>query len=82
MKSTSPKKKKRPQAGRPRGLSAPAGSAPSDTLTLALSACRAILFAGKQAKRHRGEYSLNDLLAAESLAATALYAEEATGGGK
>jgi hypothetical protein len=56
-----------------------AGAAPSEPLALALAACRAILFAGKQARRHRGDYNLNDLCVAESLAATALYAEQATG---
>ena len=41
-------------------------------LSLAMAACRAILFAAKQAQRHRGEYSLPDLLAAEKLARAAL----------
>jgi hypothetical protein len=31
-----------------------------------------MLFAAKNAKRHRGEYNLNDLLAAEAIAAQAL----------
>jgi hypothetical protein len=39
---------------------------------LALAACRSILFAAKNAVRHRGEYSLTDLRAAEALAAQAL----------
>jgi hypothetical protein len=45
---------------------------PATPLSLALAACRAILFAAKQAQRHRGEYSLPDLLAAEKLARAAL----------
>jgi hypothetical protein len=39
---------------------------------LALAACRSIIFAGKQAARHGGEYSLTDLQAAERLATEAL----------
>jgi len=38
----------------------------------ALAACRSIIFAGKQAQRHGGEYSLPDLQAAEYLATQAL----------
>jgi len=38
----------------------------------ALAACRSIIFAGKQAQRHGGEYSLPDLQAAEYLAHQAL----------
>ena len=45
---------------------------PATPLSLALAACRAILFAAKQAQRHRGEYSLPDLLAAQKLARAAL----------
>jgi len=45
---------------------------PATPLSLALAACRAILFAAKQAQRHRGEYSLPDLAAAERLAHAAL----------
>lgn len=45
---------------------------PDTPLSLALAASRAILFAAKQAQRHRGEYSLPDLLAAEKLARAAL----------
>ena len=44
------------------------------TLELALAACRSILFAGKQAERYRGEYSLSDLCAAQKLARTAIDA--------
>ena len=40
-------------------------------LSLALAACRSILFAAKQAQRYRGEYSLPDLIAAEQLARAA-----------
>jgi len=43
-------------------------------LELALAACRSILFAGKQAERYRGEYSLTDLCAAEKLARDAIDA--------
>jgi hypothetical protein len=50
----------------------PPGSA--SPLDLALAACRAITFAAKQAERHRGEYSLTDLRAAETLAREALTA--------
>lgn len=45
---------------------------PAPPPSLAMAACRAILFAAKQAHRHRGEYSLPDLLAAEQLARAAL----------
>lgn len=38
----------------------------------ALAACRSIRFAGSNAVRHGGEYSLNDLLAADRLAKEAL----------
>jgi|GEM_PF-1875306 len=38
----------------------------------ALAACRSIIFAGRQAQRHGGEYSLPDLQAAEYLATQAL----------
>ena len=38
----------------------------------ALAACRSIRFANNQAVRHGGEYSLNDLLAADRLAKEAL----------
>lgn len=41
-------------------------------LELALAACRSIRFATSNAVRHGGEYSLNDLLAAERLAKQAL----------
>lgn len=44
---------------------------------LALAACRSIRFAVKNAKRHGGEYNLNDLEAADRLAKEAL-----SGGGK
>lgn len=39
---------------------------------LAFAACRSIRFAIDQAVRHGGEYSLNDLLAADRLARAAL----------
>jgi hypothetical protein len=45
---------------------------PATPLSLAMAACRAILFAAKQAQRHRGAYSLPDLTAAEKLARAAL----------
>lgn len=45
---------------------------PATPLSLALAACRAVLFAAKQAKRYRGEYSLPDLIAAERLARAAI----------
>lgn len=41
-------------------------------LDLALAACRSIRFANTNAVRHGGEYSLNDLLAADRLAKQAL----------
>lgn len=41
-------------------------------LDLALSACRSIRFATKQAERFGGEFSLNDLLTADRLARAAL----------
>lgn len=47
---------------------------PATPLSLALAACRAVLFAAKQAKRHRGKYSLPDLIAAERLARAAIDA--------
>jgi hypothetical protein len=47
---------------------------PATPLSLALAACRAVLFAAKQAKRHRGKYSLPDLAAAEYLAGAAIDA--------
>ena len=47
---------------------------PATPLSLALAACRAVLFAAKQAKRHRGKYSLPDLAAAEYLAGAAIAA--------
>ena len=43
-------------------------------LSLATAACRGILFAAKQAQRHRGAYSLSDLAAAEWLARAAIDA--------
>jgi len=39
---------------------------------LALAACRSIHFAVKNAKRHGGDYNLNDLHAADRLAKEAL----------
>lgn len=45
---------------------------PATPLSLAMAACRAVLFAAKQAKRYRGEYSLPDLIAAERLARAAI----------
>lgn len=48
-------------------------------LSLALVACRAVLFAAKQAKRYRGEYSLPDLAAAEQLARAAIEASAKEG---
>ena len=39
---------------------------------LAFAACRSINFATENAVRHGGEYSLNDLLAADKLAREAL----------
>jgi phage shock protein A len=39
---------------------------------LAFAACRSIRFANDQAVRHGGDYSLNDLLAADKLAREAL----------
>lgn len=39
---------------------------------LAFAACRSIRFATEQAVRHGGDYSLNDLLAADKLARDAL----------
>lgn len=39
---------------------------------LALAACRSIRFANSNAVRHGGDYSLNDLLAADKLAKEAL----------
>ena len=47
---------------------------PATPLSLALAACRAVLFAAKQAKRYRGKYSLPDLIAAERLARAAIDA--------
>ena len=47
---------------------------PATPLSLALAACRAVLFAAKQAQRYRGEYSLPDLIAAEQLARAAIDA--------
>ena len=47
---------------------------PATPLSLAMAACRAVLFAAKQAKRHRGKYSLPDLAAAEYLAGAAIDA--------
>jgi len=44
----------------------------STQLELALAACRSIRFASDNALRHGGEYSLNDLLAADKLAREAL----------
>lgn len=38
----------------------------------ALAVCRAVIFAQKQAARHRGDYSIEDLRVAESLAAAVL----------
>ena len=46
----------------------------SSQLDLALAACRSIRFATAQAARHGGDYSLNDLLAADKLAREALAA--------
>lgn len=43
-------------------------------LELALAACRSIRFATTNATRFGGEYSLNDLLAADRLAREALLA--------
>ena len=51
---------------------------PATPLSLALAACRAIIFCGKQAGRHRGEYSLPDLAAAEFLAHAALTLAQST----
>ncbi len=42
------------------------------TSNLALSACHSIKFATENAARHGGDYSLNDLLAADLLAREAL----------
>ena len=47
--------------------------APSDKKTqLAYAACRSINFSTENAMRHGGDYSLNDLLAADKLAREAL----------
>jgi hypothetical protein len=54
-------------------LAAPKPAAPKDSqLDTALAACRSIRFAVKQASRHGGEFSLNDILAADRLAREAL----------
>lgn len=47
----------------------------STQLDLALAACRSIRFANDNAMRHGGEYSLNDLLAADKLARDALASQ-------
>jgi hypothetical protein len=44
----------------------------TNQLNVALAACRSIRFAVTNAARHGGEYSLNDLLAADHLAKDAL----------
>jgi hypothetical protein len=44
----------------------------SNRSELAFAACRSIRFANDQAVRHGGDYSLNDLLAADKLAREAL----------
>lgn len=49
-------------------LKAPRGAATE----LAFAACRSICFATENAVRHGGDYSLNDLLAADKLARAAL----------
>lgn len=46
-----------------------AATSPAD---LALAACRSIRFAVKNAERFKGEYNLNDILAADQLARQAL----------
>ena len=51
---------------------------PATPLSLALAACRAIIFSGKQAARHRGKYNLPDLAAAEYLAGAALASAQST----
>jgi len=53
-------------------MTPPNTSQTATPLSLALAACRAVLFAAKQSQRHRGEYSLPDLAAAERLARAAL----------
>lgn len=72
------KKTKSTPRATPRRCAVSTGSG-SAAVRHALAACRAIVFAEKQASRHRGEYSLNDILAAHSLAATALSAAEQEG---
>lgn len=54
-------------------LAAPSNATP-EQIALAFAACRSIRFANDQAVRHGGEYSLNDLLAADRLAREALGA--------
>lgn len=56
-------------------------AASGDQLKTALAACRSIRFAGTNALRHGGEYSLNDLIAADRLAREALEMDPATKGG-
>lgn len=46
----------------------------ASALELALAACRSIRFAVTQADRYSGEYSLNDILAADKLAREAVAA--------
>lgn len=48
---------------------------------VALTACASICFASYNAKRHRGEYNLCDIIAAENLARVALIPTKAKKGG-
>lgn len=54
--------------------------APNPKAELAFAACRSITFATANAVRHGGDYSLNDLLAADKLARAAIRPTAKKGG--